>query len=425
MMRLVVVPALTLPYPLLSNMSERLYYQNSYTTKFKANIVERLTHNGRSAIILDETYFYPSSGGQPHDIGTINGVPVVNITIRKADEAILHWLDDEVWDDKVEGEIDWARRFDHMQHHTGQHILTQAFIKVAQAKTVSFHLSAESVTIDLHTADLTPAQIAESEQLANNILWQNRPITIHTVTSEQAKNLDVRKIPTFRTGQLRLIRLIDIEKFDLTACGGTHVSRTGEVGLIKIVKLERRGEELRVEFRCGQRALDDYGQKNEVISSLTAVLTTAPTELLPSVTRLQDDLKQANRDLKKQQSTLIQYEASEFLAKGTRKNDLTIISHVFTDRDVSLIRALANHLTKHDNVVVLFGLAGEKSQLVFNRSAEAAGQMSQLLKPALQMLGTAAGGGNDTFAQGGGTIASEEQVRQAIGRAERLLLGQL
>jgi alanyl-tRNA synthetase len=303
--------------------------------------------------------------------------------------------------------------------------LTQAFIKTADAKTVSFHLSEASVTIDLHTADLTPADIERAEELANQIIWQDRSINVHMVTSEQAKSLDVRKIPTFRTGQLRLIRLIDIEKFDLTACGGTHVARTGAVGLIKIVKLERHGDGLRVEFCCGNRALQDYRLKNSIANHLSATLTTSYTELLPSVNRLQDELKQAQRQVKKQQSELMQYEAAELLQSGKRKGDVTVITHVFNGRDPGSIRALGSHLAKHEGVVALLGLAGEKAQLIFCRAEDAVGQMNQLLKPALQLLGTDAGGGNATFAQGGGPTANEEQVLQALGRAERLLLGQI
>lgn len=409
-------------------MSERLYYKDAYQTKFEASVVETLTYDGRFALILDKSYFYPTSGGQPFDQGQINGVPVIEVTVRKADGAVIHWLAEPIATEvaaEVSGQIEWSRRFDHMQQHSGQHILTQAFIKTADAKTVGFHLSEASVTIDLHTADLTPADIERAEELANQIVWQDRPITIHMVTSEQAKNLDVRKIPTFRTGQLRLIRLIDIEKFDLTACGGTHVARTGAVGLIKIVKLERRGEGLRVEFCCGNRALHDYRLKNSVTNHLAATLTTSYTELLPSVNRLQDDLKQAQRLIKKQQSELMQYEAAELLQSGKRKGNVTVITRVFNGRDANSIRTLGGHLARHEGVVALLGVSGDKSQLIFCRAEDAPGQMNQLLKPALQMLGTDAGGGNATFAQGGGPAANEDQVLQALGRAERLLSGQL
>ena len=406
-------------------MTDRLYYKDSYQTKFEARVKEQFTHNGRYALILDKTYFYPTSGGQPNDRGTINDTAVEDVTVRKADGAIIHWLTEEISDKEITGKIDWPRRFDHMQQHTGQHILTQAFIKTADAKTISFHLSQDSVTIDLHTAEITPAEIEQAEELANQIVWQNRPITVHMVTSEQAKNLDVRKIPTYRTGQLRLIRLLDIEQFDLTACGGTHVARTGAVGLIKIVKLERRGEGLRVGFNCGGRALYDYRLKNSLANQLSTTLTTGYTELIPSVTRLQDDLKQAQRKIKKQQGELTQYEAMRLLQNGKQKGQTTIITHVFGEGDPSSMRALGAYLAKHDGVVALLGLAGDKSQLIFCRAEDAPGQMNQLLKPALQMLGTAAGGGSETFAQGGGPTASEDQISQALGRAERLLLGQI
>ena len=258
--------------------SKRLYYQNAYTTRFEAKIVERVREEGQTAVILDQTYFYPTSGGQPFDTGTINNLPVTNVTIREKDEAVLHWLDTkELWQDEIVGQINWPRRFDHMQQHTGQHILSQSFIQIAQAETVGFHLSDNTLTIDLHTTKLSPTQIEETEYLANQIIWQNRPIHIRLVTQEQAKKLALRKLPPVRQGKLRLI---EIDKFDLTACGGTHVQHTGEVGIIKIVKLERQNNQLRVEFCCGQRALHDYRLKNSISNQLSAELTTGMGEVI-------------------------------------------------------------------------------------------------------------------------------------------------
>ncbi len=409
--------------------TKRLYYEDAYTTRFKARIVERLRVNRgtavATAIVLDKSYFYPTSGGQPFDKGFINEVPVLDVTLREADGAILHWISEgDIWSDDIVADIDWARRFDHMQQHTGQHILSQAFIRVAEAETVSFHLSDETVTIDLEATAVQPEHIEQAEYLANQVVWQNRPVHIRAVTAEEAEQLPLRKIPTGRDGRLRLI---EIEDFDITACGGTHVNATGEVGLIKIVKLGRVGTNVRVEFCCGRRALQDYRQKNSVMNRLTAVLTTGANEVVDSVTRLQEEVKEARRQIKRQQTSLIQLEADNLLAQSKKKNATTIVTRVYSDTesDAGHLRTLSTRLTKEGNVVALLGLAGEKCLLIFSRSKEAPGEMNQLIKPALQMLGSASGGGTAEMAQGGGVNANVERVEQAVARAERLLLGQL
>jgi alanyl-tRNA synthetase len=405
--------------------SERLYYQNAYTTRFEANIVERVRDDGQTAVILDQTFFYPTSGGQPFDSGTINNIPVREVTVREQDEAILHWLDTkELWQDKIVGQINWVRRFDHMQQHTGQHILSQSFIQIAQAETVGFHLSDNTLTIDLHTTQISPTQVEETEYLANQIIWQNRPIHIRFVTLEQAQKLALRKLPPVRQDKLRLI---EIDTFDLTACGGTHVRHTGEVGLIKIVKLERQNNQLRVEFCCGQRALHDYRLKNSIVNQLSTELTTGIGDVVDSVLRLKEETKENRRRLKKQQEQLLYFEAAELLKGGKIVGKTAVVSHVFSseESDPGRLRILANHLTRNDQVIALLGLSGEKSQLLFCRSQEAPGEMNQLIKPALQILGSAAGGGSAVVAQGGGPSANKERVQQAIDKAERLLLGQI
>lgn len=405
--------------------TRKLYYQDSYRTRFKAQIVDRVRQEGLTAVILDQTCFYPTSGGQPFDRGTINNVPVLNVTLREADGAILHWVGEgDIWSDTIVADLDWTRRFDHMQQHTGQHILSQAFIQAAEAETVSFHLSEQTVTIDLEATTVKPEHIEYAEHLANQVIWQNRPVHIRAASVEEAQELPLRKIPPVREGMLRLI---EIENYDLTACGGTHVNATGEVGMIKIVKLERSGALLRVEFCCGQRALQDYRQKNSVVNRLTTMLTTGVPELVESVSKLQLETKEARRTIKRQHNAMIQLEADTLRAQGKRKNNTIIITRVYpdTDSDPGQLRTLAGRLVKEDNVVALLGLAGEKSLLIFCRSSNAPGEMNQLIKPALQLLGSASGGGTTEMAQGGGPTANVERVEQAVARAERLLMGQL
>ena len=407
--------------------SIRRYYNDSYTVRFNAKIVDQVEENGRIALILDQTYFYPTSGGQSHDRGKLNDATVTNVTIRETDGAILHWLsgDSEIWFDSVKGEIDWTRRFDHMQQHTGQHILSQSFIQVAEAETASFHLSDNRITIDLDVDNLPAEQLLRAEFLANQIIWQNRPIHIREVTFEQAQKLPIRKIPTKQKGKLRLI---EIDKFDLTACGGTHVSATGAVGAIKIIKTERHRGKLRVEFCCGQRALLDYRHKNEIVTELANQLTTGTAELISNIQKLQEDHKAAGRRIKRQQEALLAFRAESLLKSGTKKKKTTIITQVFDDEDMDTgqLRTLCNLvLEQSSQTVVLLGIAGNKTNLLFSRSEDAPGEMNELLKITIQVLGSASGGGTAVTAQGGGAACDKERVEMAIARAEKHLLGQL
>ena len=414
--------AFTSDYVKIEPMNKRAYYLNSYTTQFNATVVERLLIDHHPVVILDETYFYPTSGGQPFDKGQVNEIAVVDVQVREQDGAVLHILERELEDEQVSAVIDWQRRFDHMQHHTGQHILSQAFIQVASAQTIGFHMSDASITIDLDKRELTPDQIEEAEQLANEIIWQNRPVTARSVSLEEAKTLPLRKIPTAYNGNLRLV---DIEEFDLTACGGTHVASTGEIGLVKIVKQERRGDKQRIEFRCGRRALSDYRQKHAIIIELSTQMTTGSAELSATVQRLRDENKKARRQLKKQQIELSRLEANHLLRQGTRLGDTLLVTHVFSNRDPGQVRALGSQLVRQDGVVALLGLAGDRAQLIFSRAAGAPGDMSNLLSIALNKLGSRSGGGNEIFAQGIGPSTDITQMQQAIETAEKQLLEEI
>lgn len=398
-------------------MSERLYYTNAYITEFDAQVIDVFPLAGepknRIAVVLDQTYFYPNSGGQPADQGFLNDVPVVDVTIRPEDGAVLHHLDaGEFTAEQVSGRIDWERRFDHMQHHTGQHILSRAFIKVAKAETVSFHLGREATTIDVGRTDLSAAEMTAVEQLANRVIWENRPVYISFASQEVLAELPLRKRPPVKDGQP--VRLVDIDGFDLTACGGTHVAHTGAIGLIKIVKQERRGDKTRVEFLCGHRAVSDYDEKNDTVHTLMGELTTAQNELLPSIQKLKEERREAYRTVKQLQEALQAYEAAALLAEAQQLGDSRVVAQVFVDKTAAELKTLASQLTDNPAVVALLALAGEKCMLLFKRSDDAAGEMQVLLKQTLQQLGSRAGGGTAEQAQGGGFTADVTTLEHAL-----------
>jgi alanyl-tRNA synthetase len=269
-----------------------------------------------------------------------------------------------------------------------------------------------------------PDQIEYAEHLANQVIWQNRQIFIRAASPEEAKELPLRKIPPVREGKLRLI---EIEDFDMTACGGTHVARTGEIGMIKIVKLERSGDKLRIEFRCGQRALQDYRQKNSIVNRLMTELTTSASEIPNAISKMQSEHKEAKRLVKNQQNALLRLEAESLLRKAKNYKNTRIVTRAYPDSeyDASQLRTLATQLLKEENVICLLGAAGEKSHLIFCRTEDAPGEMNTLLKQALPALGKASGGGTAVMAQGGGPAADQERLEQVLTRAERLFIGQL
>lgn len=402
------------------------YYTDSYTLEFTAEIIAAETLDGRPAVLLDRSYFYPTSGGQPHDTGELRRggeiARVVDVIDRESDDrgdgnTVLHVLDRPLSPGPVAATIDRGRRLDHMRHHTGQHILSRAFIHVAEAETVGFHLSPQTVTIDLDRADLSPEAIDAAETLANEVIWSDAPVSVRFVTAAEAATLPLRKTPPGRDG---LLRLVDIGGFDLTACGGTHVARAGEVGLVKIARTERRGATTRVEFLCGDRALADYRQRQAIVRDLGAALTTGPAELTAAVGKLQEEAKALRNELRQKATALLALEAAQLLAAAEQRGDARLVMRAFTGREPDELRRLATVLAEAGGVVALLGTAGERTHLVFARSADAPGAMGELIKPALAALG-GRGGGSPTMAQGGGPAAGEATVAATLAAAAAAL----
>jgi alanyl-tRNA synthetase len=400
-------------------MTHRLYYQDAYKRKFSARVCERVIHEDRAAIVLNQTYFYPSSGGQPHDTGRIENAKVTDVFIRDFDQAIVHVLDGDVDKDNVNCTIDWERRFDHMQQHTGQHILSQAFVLAIGAETISFHLGRDSSTLDLNVGAVAPSEMRRAEELANHVIWENRKVNALSLSREEVAALNLRKVPAITSETLRLI---EIEEFDIVACGGTHVSHAGEIGLIKIVKSERLRANLRLDFLCGQRALNDYQKKNRILLDLAADLTTGYSEVHGAVQRIREDAAEARRVLKRQQNRLFRYEAAALLDETVIEDDIPFITKLFAGREPSEVRQLANLLVQSASVVALFAISGDKAQLIFARSEDVPGDMARLMREVLRRLGSASGGGTAVFAQGGGLSADEPILQKALADATRLLL---
>ena len=395
-------------------MTERLYYEDSYLKEFRAKILKKIKIDNQPAVVLDETAFYPTSGGQPYDKGVIQDVPVVEVA-EKGDE-IIHILKKELKEkinSEVVGKIDWKRRFDHMQQHSGQHILSAAFEKLWNADTVSFYLGDEICTLDIMKDNITSEEVKKAEILSNDIVLENKPIKVYFVNQERANELNLRKIPP----QKGDIRIVEIKDFDICACCGTHCGTTGEVGLIKILKWEKRGVKIRLDFICGKRSFKDYYWKNELIKNISNKLTIKDTELGETVERMLEERKETRKELREVKEKLQEYEAKRLIDESSIRDDgIRIVNKVFEEKNFQEVRGLVQKIINlDDSVVVLAGIKdkgeGEGVKILFACSRVLKYDMNGLIREAGKFI-EGQGGGAPNFAQAGGKKA--EGIHEAL-----------
>ncbi len=394
-------------------VTERLYYSDSHLIEFEARVVDVTDRvSGWAAVVLDQTAFYPTGGGQPSDTGTLNGSRVVEC-IDDGDNGVLHVVQGAapVRDAVVRGRVDWARRLDHIQQHTGQHILSQAFVKLFNAPTKGFRVMDASCEIDVELNNPTTEIVERAVELANNVIWEDRSITILNVTSGEAAELSLRKEPA-REGELRLI---EIEGFDLTPCGGTHAYRTGEVGMIAVRSWERAKGLTRMEFVAGTRALADYRKANKSAREMAALFSTGRDDAPQLAAQMVEENKELHRRVRMLEEVAAGVEAEKLLATA----EAGIVVQVFEGRDAESLKKLAHALmTKPGTVALLGSRDKDTARLVFARSSEAPGDMSMLMREACTML-DGRGGGKPEMAQGGGKKI--EKLNDALNRALTLL----
>lgn len=356
--------------------------------------------SGWSAIKLDRTAFYPTGGGQPSDTGTINGARVVEC-IDEEDEGVTHVVHGATFDvgQIVNCVVDWERRFDHLQQHTGQHILSQAFVKLFDADTHGFRMMENISEIDVALNDPTDSKIERAVELANKIIWENHPVIIRNVTDEEAASMPLRK-ESSRQGELRLI---EIEGFDLTPCGGTHAKRTGEVGIIVVRSWSRAKGMTRIEFAAGKRAQFDYNKANQTARDVAIQFSVGRDEAVAAVSRLIEENKNMTRRLRSLEELASKVEADELKQQAKIiENDVQVISRIFDGRDAESLKRMAHALVESPKTVVfLASRDADAARLVFARSSDAEGDMNLLMKEACAAL-DGRGGGKPDLAQGGG-----------------------
>lgn len=394
-------------------MTTRRYYDDSYTWQFDTNVAEVLDDGSMHAVVLDESYFYPTSGGQPHDLGKLGVANVVDVGIRASDRALVHTLSAPIKVGPVAATIDGVRRFDHMQQHTGQHILSQAFIRVANAATISFHLGTDTISIDVDAAALSDAAIADAAGVANQLVSANVPVRAWFPAESELATLALRKMPDV-DGPVRVVAIGD---FDFSACGGTHVARSGEVGLLSILRTERMKRGTRIEFLSGHRARADYARKHAIVQELSAALTCAPAELRDAVARLSNTVAESRRALAVYRERDLDEEAALLGNAATQHGALRVVRHAWPARPIDEVKGLAHRLTREPNVVVLFGVAGTRTQLLFARSEDITLDLKPIFDRVLTALGGGKGGGSRVLTGSAGP-ADEAAIDAALQDAE-------
>jgi alanyl-tRNA synthetase len=382
-------------------MTERIYYDDPYAREFDARVVSVETVEDRTAVTLDRSAFYPASGGQPFDIGTLNTARVIEV-VDAEDGLVRHVIDGALSEgEPVHGVIDWERRFDHMQQHTGQHVLSAAFDHLLKARTESFHLGAASATIDL-SREVTAAEVARAEKDANRIVWENHPVSIRYADAAEAARLPLRKEPA-RDG---VLRLIDVEGYDISACGGTHVARTGAIGVIAVASWEKFRAGSRVEFVCGGRALSAFHGLRDTVSASVRLLSVLPAELPGGIQRMQAEAKDAKRRIKDLQAQLAGHEASALAASEA---DSRTVVRVLDGWDQNGLKGIAAAICGRPGFTAVLVGTGATPPIVIARARDATSDAAALLRQITERFG-GKGGGRPDLAQGGGLQGDPHEI---------------
>ena len=397
-------------------MTTRLYYQDSFLYDFDAEVREVLD-SPRPALILDRTAFYPTSGGQVFDTGWITSDADAKFRVTEVADAedgkVVHYLEAMSNDLKpgvrVRGQVDAARRRDHMQQHSGQHVLSAAFIRLYNIPTVSFHMADDYCSIDLDTPAVTKEQIESAERLANEIILENRAVDTRFVTREEAGKLGLRKLSPTERDELRLIEIRD---FDLCACGGTHVSQTGQIASVLLRKVEKVRQGWRIEFVAGQRAVSTARRDFTTLTETAALFSAHLYDLPQQARKSLDEIKSLRKQREHSLDELAAAHAAALLAETPEANGRKLVVCTLADRELNFIKLLAQKLTRlAPNAVALVATASPQPSLVFAQSAGQPFDMGALMKEIMSKLG-GRGGGSKDMAQGG--ISNADGIEDAL-----------
>ncbi|MEH7040131.1 alanyl-tRNA editing protein [Bacillus pseudomycoides] len=395
-----------------TKVNQKLYYIDAYQQTFTAQIIKQAYDSEEKLYVtLTETAFYPTGGGQPHDTGTLNEASVVNV--EEVEGEIRHFISSELHTKEVTGKINWQRRFDHMQQHTAQHILSAAFWDHFDIPTIGFHLGKETITIDLDTPELSIEAATSALQIANQIVFENHPIHIKWMNLEEAKQLPLRKEPTITEN----IRVVIIENYDYNGCGGTHPKYTGEVGPIHIIGWERNKGGIRLTLVAGWRVLKLMERHQQIIKDVSKQLNSSENDIPNKVTQLLTSQEENEKALQTMNEKLLFVEANKLLQHSIDIHAGTLISKVFTHRSMQEITKLSAIITEQNenSITYLVTENEEKLQCVLACGKAVTANMNTILKNALPTI-EGKGGGNQKSARGGGKaiITGEEFLAHLI-----------
>jgi alanyl-tRNA synthetase len=400
-------------------MTERLYYRDSFLKEFDATVTSCEREGDRFKVTLDRTAFYPTSGGQPHDVGTLSGFPVVEVADAPDGQGVLHYTTAEIPAGPAHAKIDWERRLDHMQQHTGQHLLSAVFLELFHFPTVSFHLGREVSTIDLNAAVVTKENLEAAERRANFLIFEDRVVAVQFGTAEELAAAGVRKMVD-REG---VLRAINIEGLDLQPCGGTHLASTGQAGLLLIRGLERRRESWRVSYVAGGRALKCARADFETLGRAADLLSCGREDVPAVLAKSLEERRAQYAYSKRLEESLASYQADALLrsAQGGAGNSgaETIVSALIENDSPAYLALLAAKLTAIPGTVAL--LAGQSSgHVVFAQAKGGSRDLGATMREIFRDL-AGKGGGSRDFAQGG--LADAMHAKALLDRAKSALAG--
>lgn len=374
-------------------MTKKIYWENPYLHEYKAKIIDKKLKDNKWHIKLNKTIFYPdNSGGQLGDFGTINGNRVLS-TYEEAND-LIHILEKDIYTPIVELKIDYNRRFDLMQQHTGQHLLSGVFYNLLEAETVGFHLGEEIVTIDITIADLSKQEVERVELLCNKLIQSNFKVKSYFVAKDKVALLPLRKIPNISEN----IRIVEIDDYDFSPCGGTHLNNLGELGLIKINKWEKYKDNIRVEFICGMRAVNDYSMKSNIVKKSALLLSSKDTDLYDRLEKIYEDknkLEKNNRNLKEKLYSLYNdklYKDSITTSYGK------LIIYIFSDLDFKEVSKMSNIISNsYDDAIQLYGIKdNNNAQFVLSKSKDVDLDLQQLYNKVSSSFKIKGGGNPNT-----------------------------
>ncbi|MBQ4089250.1 MAG: alanyl-tRNA editing protein [Clostridia bacterium] len=392
-------------------MTNRLYYDDTYLTKFDATVVECIEKNGKYIVRLDQSAFYPTSGGQPYDTGTLNNASVTDVYVDSEGE-VWHEIDAQLFaGEKVHGSIDWERRFDHMQQHAGEHMLANAAYRLIGGGTIGLHLGAEVSSIDMTLPEgrtrITAEELKSLEDDVNMRIQQNVPIRQWFPDSAELAELPLRKVPTVSEH----VRIVQIGELEFCACGGTHPSSAGQIGLMKIVDARPSRGKLRISFVCGKRAFDLLRKSYDLLHTTADYLSTSVENVPSAIRSIDESCKQATRELNNLRRELLLSKADSFLSKAAvNENGVRIVAE-FTDADINSGRELATYLTRQSRTVAIIGVEQTANYAyIVVRSDDVDMACGAALSAAAKRCG-GKGGGKPDFAQGGGPVQMLDEIR--------------